>query len=76
MISKKGTVVKISGDRTIKVETNEYRAHPKYKKRYRITRNFLAHDPKNEAKIGDTVVIEQCRPVSRKKSFILTEIQK
>jgi small subunit ribosomal protein S17 len=71
MITKKGVVTKISGTKTIKVEVNEYRAHPKYKKQYRITKNFLAHDEKEVAKVGDRVVIQQSRPFSKLKSWAL-----
>lgn len=71
MITKKGTVVKISGTKTIKVEVNEHRAHPKYKKQYRITKNFLAHDEAETAKVGDKVTIQQSRPVSKKKCWAL-----
>ncbi len=71
MITKKGTVVKISGSKTIKVEVNSYRAHSKYKKRYRITKNFLVHDEKETAKVGDTVDITPCRPISARKSWTL-----
>ncbi len=72
MITKKGTVTKISGSKTIKVEVNEYRAHPKYKKRFRVTKNFLAHDEKEAAKVGDEVIIEQHKPISKKKCWVLT----
>lgn len=74
MISKKGVVVKISGEKTLKVEVNEYRAHPKYHKRYRVTRNFLVHDEKGEAKVGDKVIIHPCRPVSLKKSWKISTV--
>ncbi len=76
MISKKGTVVKKSGDKTIRVEVNERRPHPKYKKQYRITTNYLVHDEENKAKDGDEVVITQARPTSKKKSWNLTSIEK
>lgn len=69
MITKKGTVVRISGDKTVKVEVNEYRAHPKYKKRYRITRQFLAHDEKGSVKVGDEVTIIPCTPISKQKAW-------
>jgi small subunit ribosomal protein S17 len=71
MITKKGTVTKISGAKTVRVEISESRAHPKYKKRFRITRNFLAHDEKEIAKVGEIVVIEQHRPISKLKSWIV-----
>ena len=74
MITKKGTVVKISGAKTIKVEVNEYQTHPKYLKQYRITKKFLAHDEKEVARIGDSVVIKQTKPVSKLKTWeLLTE---
>ena len=76
MISKKGTVVKKSGDKTVKVEVNEYRPHPKYKKQYRITTNYLVHDEDNKAQNGDEVVIVQSVPRSKKKSWMLTSIEK
>ena len=73
MITKKGVVVKKSGDKTIKVEVSDYRSHPKYKKRYGITKRILAHDEQNSAQVGQTVTIVQCRPQSKKKHWILTE---
>jgi len=71
MITKKGTVTKISGAKTVRVETSESRAHPKYKKRFRITRNFLAHDEKETVKVGDIIVIAQHRPISKLKSWVV-----
>ncbi len=73
MITKKGTVVKISGTKTIKVEVNEYRTHAKYKKQYRITTNFLAHDEQEKAAVGDLVTIKQTAPISKKKTWILVK---
>lgn len=71
MITKKGTVVKKSGAKTIKVEVNEYRLHPKYKKQHRITKKFLAHDEAEKCNIGDEVKIQQTAPISKKKTWIL-----
>lgn len=76
MITKKGSVVKISGKKTVKVEVNEYRMHPKYKKQFRITKNFLVHDEKEIAQVGDEVTIQQARPVSKRKSWVLVEVPK
>ncbi len=73
MITKKGIIVKKSGDKTVKVEVNEYRPHPKYKKRYRITKNFLVHDEKNTGEIGQEVTIQPTAPISKRKSWTLTE---
>ncbi|PID70884.1 30S ribosomal protein S17 [bacterium DOLZORAL124_38_8] len=71
MITKKGTVTNISGEKTIKVEVHTYKAHPKYKKQYRVTKKFLVHDEKGAAKVGDLVQITQTRPISKRKHWIL-----
>ena len=72
MITKKGTVTKISGEKTIKVEVHSYKTHPKYKKQYRVTKNFLVHDEKESAVVGDLVEISQSAPISKRKHWILT----
>jgi small subunit ribosomal protein S17 len=76
MIIKKGTVVKVSGKKTVKVEVNEYRAHPKYKKQYRVTKNFLVHNDGHDVKEGDNVVITPCRKLSKMKSWMLIDPKK
>ncbi len=76
MITKQGLVTKISGINTIRVEVHRYETHAVYKKRFRLTSNFLVHDPESKAKVGDVVIIQQCRPISKRKSWILTEITK
>jgi small subunit ribosomal protein S17 len=76
MITKQGVVVKISGEKTIKVQVRSYQTHPKYKKQYLRTKNFLVHDEKTEAKEGDEVSFAQCRPVSKRKTWALTNIEK
>lgn len=76
MITKQGVVVKISGDKTIKVQVRSYQTHPKYKKLYMRTKNFLVHDEKAVAKVGDEVSIVQSRPVSKLKTWVLTNIEK
>lgn len=69
MRSKKGTVVSKSGDKTIVVEVHSYKQHAKYKKRYRITNKFHAHDEKSEYKVGDKVEIYETKPISKMKRF-------
>ncbi len=76
MITKKGTVTKLSSAQTIRVEVVERLPHPKYKKMYRITKAFLAHDEDGKAKVGDTVFIQQCRPISKRKHWELQSIAK
>lgn len=64
-----GKVVSDKMDKTVVVNTSRYVAHKKYGKYFKIDKNFKAHDENNEYKVGDTVVIEECRPLSRDKSF-------
>ena len=75
MITKKGSVIKISGDKTIKVEVHDSKSHGKYGKSFKVTTKFLVHDEKGEAKVGDVVEIEQSNPISKRKSFSLKLIQ-
>ncbi|MEE8171014.1 MAG: 30S ribosomal protein S17 [Phycisphaerae bacterium] len=61
-------------DQTIKVETARLAPHPKYGKYLRRRTLLHAHDPRNEARQGDTVEIANCRPVSKTKSWRLIRI--
>lgn len=72
----KGIVVSDKMDKTIVVAIHTYKNHPKYHKRYRVTKKFYAHDPRNQAKIDDQVIIEEHRPLSRQKRWLLKEIVK
>lgn len=72
----KGTVVSNKMDKTIVVAQHRYKTHRKYKKRYRVTKKFYAHDPQNKSQIGDAVIIREHRPLSHKKRWILEEIVK
>jgi len=69
-----GEVVSDKMEKTITVSVTNAKVHPKYKKRYYVSKNFKVHDPKNEAKIGDTVVFEECRPLSKNKRWRLIQI--
>lgn len=66
---KHGTVSSKSGDKTIVVTVHRYEVHPKYKKRYRLSSKFHAHDEDNTYSVGDNVVIGETRPLSKKKSW-------
>ena len=66
---KKGTVVSDKMDKTIVVAVVSFKTHPKYKKKYKVTQRYKAHDPENRYKTGDVVEILPCRPVSRDKNF-------
>jgi len=60
--------------KTIVVEIMMRKLHPLYKKYVTRSRKVKAHDETNEAKIGDTVRVEECRPLSRDKHWRLVEI--
>lgn len=70
----RGKVVSDKMDKTIVVEISTRKSHPLYGKRTKFSRKFKAHDELNEAKIGDTVVIMETRPLSKDKHFRLVKI--
>lgn len=69
-----GIVTSDKADKTIVVAIENRKNHPVYKKQYTVTKKFIAHDEKNDAAIGDTVLIEETRPISRRKRFTLVEV--
>lgn len=71
-----GVVTSDKMDKTIVVKVNRIKVHPIYKKRYRVSKKYKVHDQKNEAKIGDQVIFEECRPLSKDKRWRLIEIKK
>jgi len=66
----KGIVFSDKMNKTIVVVVTRLKKHPKYKRRYKVTKKYKAHDEKNEYKIGDKAVIQECRPMSRDKRWI------
>lgn len=72
----KGIVTSDKMEKTIVVKVNRTKVHPIYKKRYRVTKKYKIHDQKNEAKVGDQVIFEECRPLSKDKKWRLIEIKK
>lgn len=69
-----GVVSSDKGDKTIVVTVATRKTHPLYKKQYTYSKKFMAHDEKNEAKVGDTVIINECRPLSARKRFKLESV--
>jgi small subunit ribosomal protein S17 len=65
----KGVVVSDKMDKTITVLVNRYKKHPKYEKRYKASKKYKVHDEKNEYKIGDKVIIQETRPISKDKRW-------
>ncbi|MBZ1345079.1 MAG: 30S ribosomal protein S17 [Candidatus Nealsonbacteria bacterium] len=64
-----GTVISNKMQKTIVVETERIKEHPKYKRRFRVSKKYKAHDEKGEYHVGDKVVIEECRPISKEKKW-------
>lgn len=69
-----GKVVSNKMDKSITVAIERRLKHPIYKKYFKKTTKFMAHDEKNEASIGDTVKIIETRPISSRKRWRLVEI--
>ncbi len=65
----KGVVVSDKMDKTIVVKVERLKAHPKYKKRYKQSKKYKVHDEKNEYKVGDEIIFEECRPLSKEKRW-------
>lgn len=72
--TKIGRVVSDKMDKTIVVSVERLTRHPLYKRVIRVTKKFAAHDEANEARVGDTVLIEESRPLSRTKRWRLVSI--
>jgi small subunit ribosomal protein S17 len=69
-----GKVVSNKMDKTVAVSIERLVKHPMYGKYIRRTTKLLAHDENNECKEGDTVSIKPCRPMSRRKSWVLVRV--
>ncbi len=69
-----GKVVSNKMDKTVAVSVERLVKHPMYGKYVRRTTKLLAHDENNECKEGDTVSIKPCRPMSRRKSWMLVRV--
>jgi small subunit ribosomal protein S17 len=68
-----GVVVSDKNDKTIVVKVERRLTHPVLKKTVRLTKKYHAHDEKNTAKIGDVVRIEETKPLSKQKRWLLLE---
>jgi len=71
-----GKVVSNKMQKTIVVEVTRKKAHPLYGRVISIRKKFYAHDEKNEAHVGDSVRLEETRPLSKLKRWTLKEILK
>lgn len=69
-----GRVLSSKMDKTISVAVERRVRHPVYQKYIKRTTKLFAHDEQNECREGDTVMIEECRPLSRHKSWRLVQV--
>lgn len=64
-----GIVISDKMQKTIVVEVERMKEHPKYKRRYKTHKRYKAHDQNQEYHIGDKVLIEECTPISKDKNW-------
>ncbi len=69
-----GTVSSVAPNKTIVIAVSTRKTHPIYKKQYKVTTKFMAHDEENSCKVGDLVSIVETRPISARKRFKLEKI--
>jgi small subunit ribosomal protein S17 len=69
-----GTVTSDKMEKTVVVTVERTTRHPLYGKIMKVSKKYKAHDENNEAKMGDTVRISECRPISKDKSYFVQEI--
>lgn len=69
----KGKVISDKMEKTVVVAVERVFAHPVYKKQVKVTRRFMTHD-ESGAKVGDEVVIEETRPLSKEKRWRVAEV--
>ena len=70
MRSKNGIITSTKQEKTITVTVHRYENHPKYKKRYRISKKYHVDNPNNETyELGQEITIYECRPLSKTKKW-------
>ncbi len=69
-----GEVVKNKMNKSVIVKISRLVKHARYHKHLTSSKNVMAHDEKNVTKVGDQVVIRECRPLSKHKSWVVKEV--
>ena len=72
--TRQGVVVSASGEKTCVIKIEERKQHPIYKKMMTSSKKLHAHDEKNEAEVGDTVLVMETRPMSKLKHWRLLKV--
>ena len=73
---KVGVVVSDKMDKTVVVKIDRLKMHSKYKKKYKVSKKYKAHDGENKFKIGDKVMIMESKPISKDKKWVAKEVGK
>lgn len=66
-----GTVVSDKMTKTVVVEISRLKMHPKYKKQYKVSSRYKAHDEERQYHVGDRVLIRETRPLSKEKRWVV-----
>lgn len=64
-----GTIISNKLQKTVIVRVERIKKHSRYKRRYKIQKKYKAHNENKEYKVGDRVIIEECRPISKDKRW-------
>jgi len=67
----KGTVVSDKMDKTIVVSVERFKEHPQYRRRFKVIKKYKVHDPEKKYHVGDKVSIQECRPLSKEKRWVV-----
>lgn len=67
----RGIVSSDKMDKTVVVTVTRVKKHPKYHKYHKVSRKFKVHDSENQYKVGDEVIIEETRPISKDKHWLV-----
>jgi len=70
----KGIVISNKMKKTIVVQVDDFKKHPRYGRYYKVSKKYKAHDEKGEFHIGDKVMIKETRPISKDKHFVAVKI--
>ena len=74
--TRTGVIIRRSGEKTAVMEYTETKKHSLYGKPIRLKKETMIHDEQGKAKVGDKVKIKESRPISKSKSWVLSEILK
>jgi small subunit ribosomal protein S17 len=74
MRTKKGIITSTKQDKTLVVTIHSYRTHPKYKKRYLVSKKFYVHNPENKKfEIGEEIAFFESKPLSKLKRWTIVK---